>query len=34
MTEKHILVALPLSSGQRESIRQTAPGVVCRFTTE
>lgn len=34
MTEKHILVALPLSAGQRERIRQAAPGFACRFTTE
>ena len=32
--EKHILVALPLSQAQRETIRQAAPQFAYRFTTQ
>ena len=32
--EKHILVALPLSEAQRETIRQAAPRFAYRFTTQ
>ena len=32
--EKHILVALPLSEAQRETIRQAAPQFAYRFTTQ
>ncbi|HIZ47137.1 MAG TPA: D-2-hydroxyacid dehydrogenase [Candidatus Gemmiger excrementavium] len=32
--EKHILVALPLSAAQRDTIRQAVPGFQYRFTTQ